>query len=115
MKSAKIYKNATIIIHGDHGSRIRVTRPIYETRNKISSEDLLDSYSTLFAVKSSQNDPIYSQNVLSLNQIFSEVIGRLSKEEFTIESETPFIYLKNENADKNKKESFVKWPYFATK
>ncbi|MGV7221167.1 MAG: hypothetical protein ACQ9MH_06565 [Nitrospinales bacterium] len=111
MRSANIYKNATIIIHGDHGSRIRVTRPINETSNKISSEDLLDSYSTLFAVKSSQNNPIYNPSVLSIDQIFSMIIGKLSNEENAIEPETPYVYLKIENPDKNIKGSFIKWPY----
>ena len=46
-----MWENSIIIIHGDHGSRIRIRRPIYANRKEISNEDLRDSYSTLFAAK----------------------------------------------------------------
>ncbi len=42
---------ATVIIHGDHGSQISSLEPIVRNGAALSSLDIISSYSTLFAVK----------------------------------------------------------------
>jgi hypothetical protein len=43
--------NAIIIVHGDHGSRIVQEDPTDETRAKVEKDQMISSYSTLFAVR----------------------------------------------------------------
>jgi hypothetical protein len=51
MDHAGIFENAVIAIHGDHGSRIVKREPTIENEHELSREDIVDAYSTLFAVK----------------------------------------------------------------
>jgi len=111
MRSAKIYEKATIIIHGDHGSRIRMRRPILANQDDLTSEDILDSFSALFTVKTPGHKAGYDLRVLSLNQIFSQVAGKIFNDEKKIEPQTPYVNLRIRDADEKKKRSFVRWPY----
>jgi hypothetical protein len=43
--------NAIIIVHGDHGSRIVNQDPVEERRGKITKDEMISSFSTLFAVR----------------------------------------------------------------
>ena len=43
--------DTTIIIHGDHGSKIVLQEPYARFRNVIRDRDIVDSYSAMFAVK----------------------------------------------------------------
>jgi hypothetical protein len=45
------FKDAVIVVHGDHGSKIVEQEPYARFRDEISARDIVDSYSTLFAVK----------------------------------------------------------------
>ena len=97
MRSAKIYDKATIIIHGDHGSRIRIMRPTYADRNDITPEDLLASFSALFAVKKSGLKAGYDLQALSLNQIFSQAIRPGHNDEKNIVSQNQYVNLRVDN------------------
>ncbi len=44
LKQAGIYDDATIIVHGDHGSRIGIYDPWLQNRPLLTEDDLLDSY-----------------------------------------------------------------------
>jgi hypothetical protein len=57
-------RDAIIVIHGDHGSRIVRTEPNGET--ELSGADYIDSYSTLFAVKAPSLHPGYDRRMVSL-------------------------------------------------
>ncbi len=50
-ESSPAGRNAVIIIHGDHGSRITKRDPIEADADKLSPADLMAGYSTLFAVR----------------------------------------------------------------
>jgi len=45
------FEDAVIIVHGDHGPKITITPPLLEHFDSLTSRDLRDSYSTLFAVR----------------------------------------------------------------
>lgn len=51
MKKAGIYDDATIVVNGDHGSRIVITSPVSVQEKNLTLQDYSDSYKTLFAVK----------------------------------------------------------------
>lgn len=75
MKAAGRFADATIIIHGDHGSRITVTDPRDENRDRLTAEDLVDGFSTLFAVKAPGYAPGYKRDMRSVTEIFEQVAG----------------------------------------
>jgi hypothetical protein len=47
-----IRKDAIIIVHGDHGSRITLRDPKVSTSGALVPSDYRDTYSTLFAIRS---------------------------------------------------------------
>ena len=51
MKAAGSYEKAIILIHGDHGSRIALIDPTAENLSRLTPDDHIDSFSTLFAAK----------------------------------------------------------------
>jgi len=115
MRTARIYETATIIIHGDHGSRIRIRRPTLANQNDLTSEDLLDSFSTLFAVKVPGDKVGYDLRVLSLNQIFSPVAEKMFNIEQNIGTKAPYVNLRVRNPDEKKKRPFVRRAYSVSK
>jgi hypothetical protein len=59
-------RNAVVLVHGDHGSRITDVDPTVETVGEFSDADLIASYSTLFAVKGPGIDPGYEPRRVSV-------------------------------------------------
>jgi len=51
MKAVGTYEEAIILVHGDHGSRIALIDPTAENLSRLTPEDYIDSFSTLFAAK----------------------------------------------------------------
>ena len=51
LKNTGKWQNSTIVIHGDHGSRIYETHVVGENQDSLTRADLLDGFSTLFAVR----------------------------------------------------------------
>ncbi|MDH3531766.1 MAG: hypothetical protein OEO82_02495 [Gammaproteobacteria bacterium] len=69
-------QDATIIIHGDHGSRITLRDPIIAHRDAASRRDYIDSFSTLFAIRSPDLEPGYSSELQALpNLIATHAFG----------------------------------------
>lgn len=77
MDRAGLLQDATVIIHGDHGSRISVSDPIIAYRDQATKSDYVDSFSTLFAIRSPLLEPGYSSELLSLPNLFAEHIFKL--------------------------------------
>lgn len=75
MKSAGIFDDATVIIQGDHGSRISrlVARKLNETA--LQPQDFYDGYSALFAVKATHIDPGYDLRMLPLERLLRHAEG----------------------------------------
>ena len=111
MRNSGIFNKFTIIIHGDHGSGVRIRRPILANKEELTTEDILDSFSTIFAVKFPNGKAEYDLNTLSLNQIFAEVAGKVISKEPKISEHTPYVNLRIRDANEKKKSSFVKWPF----
>jgi len=99
LKENNLYEQATIVVHGDHGSSMYIYKPSVRILNKMFSRDLREVFSTLFAVKYpggsfSVNNQITSLNVL-MAQTISEITGK-SHEELgisVVSEDEPFVYL----------------------
>ena len=67
------FEDATIVVHGDHGSRIARIAPLTTIPQPLSDEDLADMYSVLFAVRLPSLAPGYRQDLVSLQALFREL------------------------------------------
>lgn len=71
-------KQATVIIHGDHGSLITSLEPINLNSAALSSLDIISSYSTLFAVKAPDLAPGLDREFSSIQGLFARQVMGLS-------------------------------------
>jgi hypothetical protein len=77
LRKEGIYQRATIVVHGDHGSRIGIHSPNAKAEHLIKESDLHDHYSTLFAVKRPLQGPDYDTRPRSIQALFGELfLGR---------------------------------------
>ena len=72
LKEAGLWDDATIVVHGDHGSRISLRDPIDKYVDNLTSENLVDMYSAHFAIQSPGLEPGYDPRVVSIQDLFSE-------------------------------------------
>ena len=75
LKEAGRFDDAIIIIHGDHGSRLYLQDASSSNRDDLPAQSNVDAYSTLFAIKSPELAPGYRPEVISVQEIFSVVMG----------------------------------------
>ncbi len=57
LRQRNLLADATIILHGDHGSKLTIYEPIIENNALLGPQDLFDAFSTLFAIKAPGLDP----------------------------------------------------------
>ncbi|MHA1600308.1 MAG: hypothetical protein ACTSW2_05740 [Alphaproteobacteria bacterium] len=74
LKAANLYDDATIVIHGDHGSRLTHFRPTMLSRQRLIPQDYADGFLALYAVKSPEISPGYDQRPVSLPQLIRALI-----------------------------------------
>ena len=72
--------DALVVVHGDHGSRISLVRPVPEVGDRISPQDYLDSFSTLFAIRSPDLTAEYHGGVQAIQSIFAQHAFGMSPE-----------------------------------
>jgi hypothetical protein len=65
------FRDAKIIIHGDHGSRISIG----DTLEDFTPRDFVDNYATFFAVRAPGVNPGVDCDFTSLPQIFRRYVG----------------------------------------
>jgi len=68
------FDDGTIIVHGDHGSRIALTDANRRTAELLSDTDLVDLYSVLFAVHGPGFESGYDKSFRSIQALFTETI-----------------------------------------
>jgi hypothetical protein len=69
-------KDATVIVHGDHGSLITITEPIIGNEDELAPIDIVSSYSTLFAIRSPGRSPGLESTMRSVQSLFArEMLG----------------------------------------
>ena len=103
MKNSGNFENSIIIIHGDHGSRITENEPVYAENHTVSSRDIQDGFSTLFAIKKPGEPASYDPDVKSLNKIFFQYMGKGVEKTDTHEGEV-FLEILGGKADDFDKE-----------
>ena len=68
-ESADIASGRVIMVHGDHGSRIATYDARVSRRDDLSPQDIVDNYSTLFAIKADDIDPGYDLSRASMQDL----------------------------------------------
>jgi hypothetical protein len=76
LKKAGVYDSMTIVVHGDHGSRIGPVSPKVDTWPSFDLPMLRAQYSTLFAIKAPGIDAGYDDRLFSLGGLVNSVAGR---------------------------------------
>ena len=78
------FKNATIVIHGDHGSRISSG----QFMEILSDRDFVDNYSTLFSIRSPEVKPGYDMEFVSIQRLFAKIFDDDYNETSPLERDT---------------------------
>jgi hypothetical protein len=98
MEHAGIFENAVIAIHGDHGSRIVKREPTIENELELSREDIVDAYSTLFAIKFPKQVGYYDTQPFPIQFLLQEkVVNTLLGENGNLAPPDPFVFLRSED------------------
>ena len=74
MAEAGIMQDATIVVHGDHGSRITIRDPIVYHLDELTQRDYVDSFSTFFAIRSPDVSPSYDPEMRPLPNLVAEYV-----------------------------------------
>ena len=100
MRKHGIFDDSIIILHGDHGSRISRFEMYAKYLEHISTRDLEDYFSTLFAVKLPNVKEHYSTKRQPIEELLAQTLfPNLEITKKTKESE-PFFYLRGEEGRK---------------
>jgi hypothetical protein len=70
---AGVFQHATIIIQGDHGSRINLNRPQASKVEQMLISDYADSFSTLLAVKAPGYEPGYDLRPVAIQDVLPQL------------------------------------------
>ncbi len=73
MKELGLFEDATIIVHGDHGSRLSRLIPRLAVADLLTPADLIDVYSVLFAVRKPGLSKPADQRQRSIQNLFGEI------------------------------------------
>ena len=71
LKVAGVFDEATIIVHGDHGSRVNID----SDEERLTPGGYVERYSTLFAVKSPHMTPGYDEQISPLQDLLASAVG----------------------------------------
>lgn len=98
-KELGIYDDMTIILHGDHGSRINLDHdPYADYALQISARDMITSHSALFAIKHADQQAGETSTVMApLTQILWH---ELEKENTPVSPEDPHVWLRQKGGKK---------------
>jgi hypothetical protein len=84
-------KDSTIIIQGDHGSRITPFYPFIKAADQLTNEDYIQSYSTFFVVRGPNHTNEYDRRPLALDELMKNII--FGTEPLPKKDEPKFVYL----------------------
>ena len=74
MDDAGLLDQATVIIHGDHGSRISPVRAFDKNAERLSDLDLVDNYATFLAIRKPGLGASYNREIRSIQDIFADIV-----------------------------------------
>lgn len=96
MRRNGTYESAVIVIHGDHGARINLIEPSAAAAAKMTADDFIDSFSTLFAIKAPGVLPGVDRRMLPLVNLLEYAVAR--DERLLSEAAIPSVYLAEDDA-----------------
>jgi hypothetical protein len=101
MQKAGIYNSSIIILHGDHGSRKSMTSLDHKNYKILTERDILDGFSTLFALKLPNGHGNYSTSRQPLEELLADFVSvnTGAKVPVSIQSE-PYVYLYSKAQEK---------------
>lgn len=74
LRERGLLERAVVVVHGDHGSRIVTKDPVVSNRDRLTASDLLDTYSTLFAVRAPGLKPGWHEHPWSLSELMRHFV-----------------------------------------
>ena len=94
-KAAGLFGRLKIIIHGDHGSRIYLRRPVGTNARDLVTSDYTDAFSTLFAIKAAGVEPGYDRRMLAIQDLLPATMHEREFDQLSGESE-PYVLLESD-------------------
>lgn len=95
MKRRGTFENSIIIVHGDHGARINLFDPVYSNKDRLNADGFIDSFSTLYAIKTPHAGAAINFQMLSLPHLLAKTVD--FGWPVPPESLSPKVYLQREN------------------
>jgi hypothetical protein len=87
-KRAGIFDRLVIVVHGDHGSKIRE-----HTERELSRADYIDTFSTLFAARQPGLPPGYDRRVAAIPELLEEVVARQTGGHHPYTASSPYVFV----------------------
>ena len=89
-KRVGIFDRLVIVVHGDHGSKIRE-----HAERELSRADYVDTFSTLFAVRQPGLPAGYDRRVAAIPELLEEVVARQTGDHrpYTEPNPNPYVFL----------------------
>lgn len=97
MKTAGVYNQAIIIIHGDHGSRIALHSLNAKYSEQLTQQDFLDYYQTLFVAKLPNQKPGVDQNKIDLQTLLAQIMFAITGHKPVTDIIGDYVYLYPQN------------------
>ncbi len=87
-----------VILHGDHGSKIQTRYPLLDNADQLTSHEMIQNYSTLFAVRAPAIAPGESDERRAVQELFKTFVesGFASLHPSRDAKQKPFVYLSQE-------------------
>jgi hypothetical protein len=95
LEQTGLWDRAVIVVHGDHGSRLTLWRPTAPNSDRLSDADLVDGFSTLFAVKRPGQPARYDRRVLPLDRLAARILRDGADPGEPDLEDHPFVFLAN--------------------
>lgn len=92
LQKAGIYKDAIIIIHGDHGSRIASNWPYAVDKNGFTRENFNDYYVTLFASKIPGQNAVSIEQPQDLQTLLANDVTKITGKKIIAPKDKLFVY-----------------------
>ena len=72
LSKKNMFSDLQIIIHADHGSRLTIEKATIDNMETVSKADIIDSFSTIFAIRVPSQPSSISNDTISLIELFSD-------------------------------------------
>jgi hypothetical protein len=89
LRQAGAWRDAIVVVHGDHGSRIVRRMPLAENAARLTPQDLRDGFSTLFALRAPGVAAGVAREPRPLQALLAEAVG------FPAPAFEPRLYLRS--------------------